>query len=100
MNDNNTLPMGLLLGAIVPVLAFIVIETLFSGLESIGLFEEATTSALSQRERTIGLLAICSNLLPFNFSKKRKWDNVMRGIIFPTMIYVGGWLYRYHDILF
>ena len=100
MNDNNTIPIGLLLGTLVPMLAFVVIETMFSGLEAVGLFEEATSSAMAQRERTIGLLAICSNLLPFNFCKRRKWDNVMRGIIFPTLIYVGAWLYRYHDILF
>ena len=100
MNDNNTIPMGLLLGAIVPVVGFILFEGVFNGLEQVGLVEEATSSSMGRRQRTIALLAICCNLLPFNFAKKRKLDNIMRGIIFPTLFYVAGWVYTYYDILF
>ena len=100
MNDKNSIPFGLLLGAVIPVLGYVAFEGIFDALEYIGLIEEATLSSLARRERTIALLAICTNLLPFNYAKKRRWDNAMRGIIFPTLIYVGGWIYKYHSILF
>lgn len=100
MNDNNTIPIGLLLGAIIPVIGFVLFEGIFNGLELAGLIEEATVSSMGRRQRTIALLAICTNLLPFNFAKKRKLDNIMRGIIFPTLVYVGGWIYTYYDVLF
>lgn len=100
MNDNNSIPIGLLIGAVVPVLGFMVFEGIFDGLEYFGLIDAATSSAMPRRERTIALIAICCNLLPFNYCKKRKWDNAMRGIIFPTLIYVAGWIYKYYDILF
>ena len=100
MDDKNTIVMGLLLGAVIPVIGFVVFESIFEGLEMIGLIEEATSSAYMRRERTIGLLAICCNLIPFNYAKKRRWDNMLRGVVFPTLIYVAAWIYRYHDILF
>ncbi|NNF34200.1 MAG: hypothetical protein HKN68_08830 [Saprospiraceae bacterium] len=100
MNDKNTIVMGLLFGAVTPVIGFVVFESIFEGLEMVGLIEEATSSAMDRRERTISLLAICSNLIPFNFAKKRRWDQMLRGVVFPTLIYVAAWIYRYHDILF
>ena len=100
MNDKNTIPIGLLIGAVTPVIGFMFFEGIFDALEYFGMIEEATPSALPKRERTIALLAICTNLLPFNFCKKRKWDNAMRGIVFPTLVYVAGWIYTYYDILF
>ena len=100
MNEKNTIPIGLLLGAVTPVIGFLFFEGIFDALEYFGLIEEATSSSLSRRERTIALLAICSNLIPFNYCKKRKWDNALRGIVFPTLIYVAGWIYTYHSILF
>ena len=100
MNDKDTIVMGLMFGAIAPVFGYIIFDGIFSGLEFVGLIEEATSSALDRRERTVTLLAICFNLLPFQYARKRKWDKMMRGIVFPTLIYVAFWLYRYHDILF
>ena len=83
-----------------PVIAYILLEAGFNGLEMVGLFEEATPSALIQRERTLALLAVCCNIFPFNYCRKKRWDNAMRGMVFPTIIYAAAWVYRYHDILF
>jgi hypothetical protein len=100
MIEKNNLALGLLFGALTPVLGFILIEFIFELLTQGGLMEELTVSASPRRERTITLLAICMNLFPFQYCKKQRWDNTMRGIIFPTMIYVGAWIYRYKDVLF
>jgi hypothetical protein len=100
MIEKNNFAMGLLIGALTPIIGFTIIEFLFNLLTDFGLMEEVTVSISPRRERTIGLLAICFNLIPFQYCKNKKWDNTMRGIIFPTMIYVGFWIYRYKAILF
>jgi len=100
MIEKNNLALGLLIGALTPVLGFIFIEFIFDLLTQVGLMEEVSVSAFPRRERTITLLAICMNLVPFQFCKKLRWDDTMRGIIFPTMIYVAAWIFRYKDILF
>ena len=100
MDNRNSLIIGLALGAIVPVVGYIVVDFIFNSLVNMGLMEEVKIMAYSSRERIITLLALCCNLIPFNISRKRRWDHTMRGIIFPTLIYVGFWLYRYHAVLF
>jgi len=92
--------MGFVLGAIVPVLGYLAIAFIFETLTSFGLMEAVSTSSSSRRFRTLLLLAICANLIPFNFAKNRKWDQMMRGIIFPTIIYTGAWIYKFYDVLF
>jgi hypothetical protein len=44
-------------------------------------------------ERTVRLLAICLNLIPFNIFSKRRMLPSMRGIFLPTILYIGIWLF-------
>ncbi|HMQ06491.1 MAG TPA: hypothetical protein PKC30_04270 [Saprospiraceae bacterium] len=99
MNQNNTIAMGLLFGAVTPILGYIAIDFLFSVLESMGLMAEATASVMIKRERTTTLLALCCNLLPFQYAKKRRFDKIIVGILLTTFVYAGAWLYRYFDML-
>lgn len=99
-NSNDNIFLGLAVGAIVPILGFIVTETIFAVLTDMNLMEEAGTGVYSKRYRTMALIALCFNLIPFNIAKKKRWDNIMRGIVFPTLIYVGFWIYKYHTALF
>ncbi len=99
MENKDTIFVGLALGAIFPILGYIVTETIFGVLIDMDLMFEGGTGIFSKRTRTMSLIAICFNLVPFNFAKNRRWDNIMRGIIFPTLIYVGYWLYTYSSIL-
>jgi len=100
MIEKNSLFTGLVIGAIVPVLGYIVIEFIFGLLTQVGLMEYVTGTGSSRRMRTLALLGICSNLIPLSIFKKYKWDNTMRGIVFPTLIYVAFWLYQYGGMLF
>lgn len=98
-NTKDTIFVGLALGAVIPVLGFIITEFIFGVLASYGLMDEGGVGIYSGRTRTIALIALCFNLLPFNFAKNRRWDNTMRGIVFPTLIYVGLWLWTYKGVL-
>lgn len=100
MIDKNSIFTGLVLGAIVPVLGYFVVEFLFGLLTQMGLMEYVSGTGSSRRMRTLALIGICCNLVPFNISRKYKWDDTMRGIVFPTLLYVGFWLYQYGGILF
>ncbi len=92
--------MGFVLGAIVPVLGYICMEQIVNFLGSHGILEDIAGEGLMRRFRTVGLIAICFNLIPFEYCRKFRLDDTMRGIVFPTIIYVGFWVYKYYNILF
>lgn len=98
--ERDSLLTGLVLGAILPVLGYVFFEQLFLLLEQTQTISTANGYALIRRMRTISLLAICTNLLAFNWGKANRYDNTMRGVIFPTLIYVGFWVYKYYDQLY
>jgi hypothetical protein len=100
MIEKNSLMTGLLLGAVTPVVGFLVTEFVFEILTYFNLMEEVSASVSERRMRTLTLLALCFNLIPFNISKKYRWDQTMRGLVIPTVIYAGAWIYMYKHVLF
>lgn len=99
MEKDNILT-GFVIGCMFPVLGFMTVSGLFSLLGEFGLMEASSGMASGHRLRTVALIAICSNLIPFNYFKNQKADSSMRGIIFPTLVYVGFWFYKYYNVLF
>ncbi len=99
MEDKDSIIMGLAVGAIVPVVGYMFIDFVFDLLVDFNLMSYVRDGLDTRRARTILLLAICFNLIPFNISKRRQWDDTMRGIIFPTLIYVGFWVYTFRHQL-
>jgi len=51
------------------------------------------------RNRTLSVFAICFNLIPFHLYKRRYADNTMRGMVFPTVLFVGLWFWVYGRLL-
>ncbi|KXK38122.1 MAG: hypothetical protein J5I52_02240 [Saprospiraceae bacterium] len=100
MIEKDSMLMGFVLGAITPIVGFVVIEFIFNTLTDMGWMAEVSMSTAGRRFRTLTLLAICSVLVPFQIAKVKKWDNTMRGMVFPTLIYVGAWIYQFFDELF
>ncbi|MBK6363225.1 MAG: hypothetical protein IPL63_04955 [Saprospiraceae bacterium] len=98
--QKDSLLTGFVLGALVPVFGFIVIDFIFSLLTQYSLIEEVTSSTSGKRMRTILLFSICCNLIPFQMAKKERYDNTLRGIVFPTLIYVIFWVYKFYGGLF
>ena len=98
--ERDSLFTGLVLGAIVPVVGFVLMEQLFNLLGVAGIIPQVASESITRSMRTIGLLAICSNLIPFEICRRNRYDHTMRGIVFPTLIYVGFWVYKYFYVLF
>jgi len=99
MNENDSLIIGIAAGAIVPVLGFFAIQFVFEQLSSYGLMDSGGIGYYSKRFRSLSLFALCCNLIPSNIFRKRKMDNAMRGVVFPTLIYAAFWVYKYASIL-
>jgi len=95
MLEKDSVFTGIILGAIVPVVGYMAVEFIFSLLSQAGLMEYVSGGGVSRRMRTLALLGICCNLIPFNVCRRNKWDNTMRGIVFPTLLYVGGWVWKF-----
>lgn len=98
--EKNSIFTGIILAMITPVIGYLVIEALFNLLTSLNLMEYVSSSGNSKRQRTLALLGICCILIPFQWAKRNYHNDTMRGIVFPTLIYVGAWLYFYKDALF
>ena len=98
--EKDSFVFGLLLGAVVPVFGYIIIDFIFNSLVGYGLMAEVTFSTSGRRMRLILLLSICMCLIPFNVAKNQRWDNTMRGIVFPTLVYVAAWIYKFYGELF
>ena len=94
MLRQNKLWLGIVLGIIIPFVGLAVLMMIYDNLEAIGW---AANKNLSEdfRMRTLGLLAISLNLIPFAVYNKMRYTHTMRGIIFPTMVYVIIWFIRF-----
>lgn len=98
--ERDSILTGLVLAMIVPVLGYMLVSGIFDLLTHFGLMDYVSSTGSSKRQRTLALLGICCTLIPFQWAQRNKYINTMRGIIFPTLIYVGAWIYFYKDSLF
>lgn len=98
--DKDSLLTGFVLGAIIPVIGYMAVEGIFDLLTHFHLMDHTSGGAIGRRGRTIALFAICCNLIPFNYARRNYLDFTMRGIVFPTLFYVGLWLYKFSHIVF
>jgi hypothetical protein len=93
--ENDTLVMGLLIGASFPILGYYLIDLLFNFLTSQGLMDSVTQSSAGKRGRTLLLMGICSNIIPIQIMNSNRINNVLKGILIATFIYSGVWLVYY-----
>ena len=100
MFNKNHLLLGIILGICVPIVGYALLLMVFDGLTDMGVIDEVSGSGLNQRTRTLTLLGICTNIIPFEIFRKKRFENTMRGLVFPTIIYVGIWIYLFKDVLF
>lgn len=88
MWNRNNLPIGLAIGILLPLLSFIIFYFTLGQLESTGM-------ATNFRERTLAIIAMCMNIIPFNIYQKRRFTQSMRGLSIATIIYAIIWLIYY-----
>ena len=98
MKFDKELLLGLVIGICVPVVGYAIIMMIFEWLTDAGLIAELGSSfSVIKRLRTMGVLAIAFNLIPFNIFKSKRKLRAMRGVLFATFIYAIIWIVRYWD---
>ena len=86
--------LGLLIGLCVPIAMYGILLTVVDVIDQNFLPPDVSISR-GFRERTLSVLAICSNLIPFHLYKRNYCDNTMRGLIIPTIGLVIFWIWQY-----
>ena len=86
--------LGLVLGIIFPIAGYAILFFLKVALTSLGVLPEMY-SQLRSTNRTIGVLAICFNLLLVQIFNARKFNNAIRGLVFTTMALILIWFLVY-----
>ncbi len=92
--EKDKLIVGLILGLMLPVVGYAILLEIYELLSSNGIISNEGLSR-TFRERTIALLAVCFNLIPFTYFNKKRMYNGMRGLVFPTVLFVMVWLFYF-----
>jgi hypothetical protein len=99
MLHKNALWVGLLLGLLLPILTYTILLQIFSLLEIKGAASGAGFSE-NFRERTLGIVALATNLFLLSTYRRRRWELTMRGVVIATTLLAFAWLYVYGLKLF
>lgn len=83
---------GILAGFALPFFWYFTLISLFDNMETMGWLEPGRV-AMDFRQRTSALVGLCLNMLPLQVFNAQNMGNAMRGMVFPTVILVGVWLY-------
>lgn len=83
---------GMLIGLILPFFWYFILISLFDSMETMGWLEPGRV-AMDFRQRTSALVGLCLNILPLQVFNTQNMGNAMRGMVFPTVVLVGVWLY-------
>ena len=92
--DKDNFWLGVIIGLCLPVAAYGILLTLVDFVDAQFLPPDMNISR-GFRERTLSVIAICGNLIPFHIYNRRYAGNTMRGMVFPTMAFVGLWFWFY-----
>ena len=98
MLDKDALIVGLLIGLAIPFVGYATIQMIFEQIANLE-FLNPETRTVYFRERTIAILAVCLNLIPFQLFKKRRFEKTMQGILIATFIYVFIWIYYFANLM-
>lgn len=99
MMDKNSLPFGVAIALIVPLVVFAFLYGLFELLEMLNLVSDAGFSPMF-RERTTSIVAIAANAILLNLFQKKRLMNTMRGIVISTSVLVAIWVILFGEHIF
>jgi len=95
----DSIKIGIIVGLVLPFLGLWLWKGIFELLTVANIMDPSGFSE-SWRERTFALLGICMNLIPFHYHQKKHNDETMRGMVFPTFLYVVIWVIFFRDSIF
>lgn len=94
LHPYNKLITGILTGLCVPFASYGILLMIYDKLDYYDIFNPVGL-APNFRERSIALFAIICNIIPLQLFNRKNFLDAMRGIVFPTLLYVVLWMYFY-----
>ena len=91
MLEKNSLPLGLLLGFLLPAIGYLAFLGIYELLETLGWVSDTGFRPLF-RERTSAIIALALNAFLLNYYQKRYMHNTVRGIVAITSLFIILWL--------
>ena len=95
----NKLWIGLLIGLLIPFVAYALLLMAYDYLDAMG-WTSCTGFSDNFRQRTLGVVAICMNLIPLNILQRRRFNEAVRGLSVITVLYAIGWVIYFGGNLF
>lgn len=90
---------GFLVAIACPVAAYGILLTLIDLLDTMQIIPKSNFAS-DFNTRTLSLVAIGCNVFFMQYFNRRRMINAMRGMVIPTMVMAGIWLYMHYDMLF
>ena len=98
--EKNSLPIGLIIGLLSPLLGASLIYLIFEFMVASGWMDEAMGGIHSKRIRTVALIGICTNIYWIQKSNKPYSTQTLRGITISTMLLCVAWFAFYYSSLY
>ncbi len=98
MLQKDSIPLGLIIGLLVPFVGYAALLEIYDQLAAQQVISDLGMTN-NFRERTIALLAVCFNLIPFIYYNRLRFFNTMRGLVFPTVLLAVVWLFYFRENL-
>ena len=97
--QRNNLQLGIAIGIILPLILYFFLQTVYTVLAQQGFLRNNLSTSFS--ERTIGLLAIASNIIPMRYYQKHRFMvNTMRGVTIAMAVLAIIWMIFYLPEIF
>jgi len=93
MLHRNNIWLGIVLGLLVPFVGYAVLMLIIEQIQAAELFNLPPGPIFQQR--TVLLMAICLNLIPFNVFQRQRKAKSMRGVLSSTLVLSAVWLYYF-----
>jgi amino acid permease len=97
---NKSIWIGILIGIAIPIVGYAIVLIIFEKLAKAGLIQSSQGMFSIAQERTIWVLGIMFNMIPFQYFKFKKADRAMTGVVMMTILAVFIWLFYYHESIF
>jgi len=99
MLQRNNIWLGLILGILIPFVGYASLLVILEEVHAAG-YLQGGNGAFIFRRRTILLMAICVNLVPFSYYQRTRKAKSMRGVLSATLIYSLVWVVYFGTTLF
>lgn len=99
MIQRNNVWIGLVLGLLIPFVGYALLLVILEEMQAAGWLTSGD-GELIFRTRTILLMSICLNLIPFSIYQRQKKAKTMRGVLSATLLYSLIWVVYFGTTIF